>query len=145
MDQACLWEFIILHCMFLPPATKLGQGNIFKGICDSPHRGFCLSACWDTTPCRNRHPPDQALPGTRHPPRTRAYWEIRSTRGRYASYWNTILFLIILVLKHFQKRRQEYAPTTKLHFIKRQTLVLVNTTHRRLALVTSRCYLLSDK
>ena len=26
----------------LPPATKLGQGNIFTGVCDSVHRGGCL-------------------------------------------------------------------------------------------------------
>ena len=25
--------------MFLPPATKLGQGYIFTGVCDSVHRG----------------------------------------------------------------------------------------------------------
>ena len=36
----------------LPPATKLGQGNIFTGICDS----VCLSASWDTAPPRSRHP-----------------------------------------------------------------------------------------
>ena len=23
----------------LPPATKLGQGNVFTGVCDSVHRG----------------------------------------------------------------------------------------------------------
>ena len=39
-------------------------------------------------PPRSRHPP-----GSRHPPRCRACWEIRSTRGRYTSYWNAILFL----------------------------------------------------
>ena len=33
----------------LPPATKLGQGYVFTGVCDSVHRGgVCLSACWDT-------------------------------------------------------------------------------------------------
>ena len=73
----------------------------------------------DTT--RSRHPPEQTqppeadtprpdTPGSRHPPsrhhpradtplkqtcptpHRRACWEIRSTRGRYASYWNAILF-----------------------------------------------------
>ena len=29
---------------------KLGQGNVFTGICDSVNRGVCLSACWDTSP-----------------------------------------------------------------------------------------------
>ena len=84
----------------LPPATKLGQGYIFTGDCDSVHRGFCLSTRWDTTPRPGRHPPGtrQAPPGPgSHPPdqagtpSSRAYWEIRSTSGRY-SYWNAILF-----------------------------------------------------
>ena len=35
----------------LPPATKLGQGYVFTGVCHSVNRGdVCLSACWDTTP-----------------------------------------------------------------------------------------------
>ena len=66
--------------LILPLSTKLGQGYIFTGVCDSVHRGICLSACWDTTPSPGtRHPPgagtprDQAPPGpgtpqTRHPP-----------------------------------------------------------------------------
>ena len=73
-----------------------------------------------TRPPRSRHPPgprtppDHAPPRTMHPhphspppdqapppqppgpgtplPRRRACWEIRSTSGRYASYWNAILF-----------------------------------------------------
>ena len=81
-------------------STKLGQGYIFTGVRDSVTRGVCLSACWDTTP---PPPQDQASlprPGTpreadtpqeQTPPRSRACWEIRSTRGRYASYWNAIL------------------------------------------------------
>ena len=53
----------------LPPATKLGQGYIFTGVCDSFHRGVCLSACWDTIPQtpRDQATQDQAPPGTRHP------------------------------------------------------------------------------
>ena len=44
---------------FLPAATKLGQGNVFTGVCDSIHRGgVCLRACWDAS-----HP----LPRTRDP------------------------------------------------------------------------------
>ena len=34
-----------------------------------------------------RHPPEQT-----HPPLPMACWEIQSTSGRYASYWNAILF-----------------------------------------------------
>ena len=40
------WEFDALFILsgknkqlFLPPATKLGQGYIFTGVCDSVHRG----------------------------------------------------------------------------------------------------------
>ena len=28
----------------LPPATKLGQGYVFTGVCDSVHRGACVVA-----------------------------------------------------------------------------------------------------
>ena len=62
----------------LPAATKLGQGNAFTGVCDSVNRGggFCLSACWDTTPPGSWHPwkqapPGRRPPGSRHPPRRR--------------------------------------------------------------------------
>ena len=38
------------------------------------------------------HPPGpDTNPGTTYTPWRRACWEIRSTRGRYASYWNAIL------------------------------------------------------
>ena len=50
---------------FFPAATKLGQGNVFTGVCDSVHRGE-VSASVDAgipTP-GSRHPP----PGSRHPP-----------------------------------------------------------------------------
>ena len=53
---------------FLPAATKLGQGNVFTGVCDSVHGGgaVCHSASWDTPP-RSRHPPPRP-PGSRHIP-----------------------------------------------------------------------------
>ena len=66
--------------------------------------GICLSTCWDApSPGPGRHPPrtiqtppqDQTdtPPGPgRHPHQCRACWEIRSTRGWYASYWNAFLF-----------------------------------------------------
>ena len=108
---------------FLLAATKLGQGNIFTSVCQEfcPQGGGCLPQCMlgytspqsrpplgaDTpqtrqTPPRIRqtpHPPDQAdtppRPG-RHPPRE-AYSSIRSTSGRYASYWNAFLFTIVFL------------------------------------------------
>ena len=52
------------------PQWSCGQGNVFTGVCDSVHRGrgdVCLSACWDTTPPGNRHPPGADTPQSRHP------------------------------------------------------------------------------
>ena len=94
---------------------SLGQGNIFKGRCQEfcSRGGVYLSACWDThppggdtpqeqTPHWEQTPPRNRPPGSRHPPGAdslpnRACWEIRSMRGRYASYWNAILFYFILI------------------------------------------------
>ena len=109
---------------YLPAATKLWPREYFYtclSFC-SQGGGVCLSACWDTTtttpgtrPPRSRHPPGTRhppkpdppeqtphTPGSRHPPRadTTPPWEadssIRSTSGRYASYWNAFLFVIKL-------------------------------------------------
>ena len=43
-------------------------------------------------------PPRPGTPPTRYttPPQRRTCWEIRSTRGRYASYWNAILFYSVV-------------------------------------------------
>ena len=85
-----------------------GQGNFFTGVCLSTGggEGVCLSACWDAipTPTGWRTPPMENPPGGRtppdgepppqmenHPPRE-ADSSIRSTSGRYASYWNAFLF-----------------------------------------------------
>ena len=79
--------------------------------------GVCLSACWDTplgadTPPQSRHNPQSRHPPradtpphrSRHPPGTKytpsgtkytpreADSSIRSTSGRYTSYWNAFLF-----------------------------------------------------
>ena len=67
----------------LPPATKLGQGYIFTGICDSVNRGavcsegYSIPACTEAprpdtplgvdTPHWSRHPPEQTSPWSRHP------------------------------------------------------------------------------
>ena len=57
------------HCTkpyetLLPAATKLGQGNVFTSVCDSVHRGGCLSQCM--LGCQP--PPDQRPPWTRQAP-----------------------------------------------------------------------------
>ena len=52
----------------LPAATKLGQGNVFTGVCDSVQRGgVSLSACWDATPPRSRPPRVNTPPGADTP------------------------------------------------------------------------------
>ena len=65
----------------LPPATKLGQGYIFTGVCDSVHGGGGSASV------------HAGIPSPRHqaPSLHSACWEIRSTCGWYASYWNAIL------------------------------------------------------
>ena len=52
------------------PQRSCGQGNIFTPVCHSVHRGgVCLSACWDTTPPRSRHPLGaDTPPASRHTP-----------------------------------------------------------------------------
>ena len=81
-SQVCVKAHLYLRPILLLAATKLGQGNVFTGVCHSVHRGegVCLSACWDArpprpgTPPQTRHTPqDQAHPPpppqNRHPPR----------------------------------------------------------------------------
>ena len=87
-DRPEVWS----RCSYLPAATKLGQGNVFTGVCDSVHRGGgCLPECMlgyppgadsprpDTPPGADppsRHPHwEQTAPWTRHPPRSRPPWE----------------------------------------------------------------------
>ena len=108
----------------LLPATKLGQGRVFTGVCDSVNRGVSASVHagiphpLEQTPPTSRHSPEQTPPGadppeqtspqeqtppwSRHPPRadtpppgSRACLGIRSTRGWYSSYWNAILFFFL--------------------------------------------------
>ena len=103
------------NCQLLPPATKLGQGYVFTGVCDSVHRGVSASVHaeiplpleqtlpradtpWEQTPPWSRHPLGADIPQEQTPPweqtspQCRASWEIWSMCGWYASYWNTILF-----------------------------------------------------
>ena len=69
--------------LLLPPATKLGQGYIFTGVCDSVQIGGGVPD------------PGGAYPGgclvlvgcAKTPPPRDSY-----CCGRYASYWNAFLF-----------------------------------------------------
>ena len=102
---------------------KLGQGNVMTGVRDSVHRGWGLPQCMlgyppeQTPPPQSRPSPgadplqEQSPPGADTPlgadtslgadnPRSgphprKADSGIRSTSGRYASYWNAFLFVIL--------------------------------------------------
>ena len=86
-----------------PPAagadtTPPGPGKLPPGADTPPKTRY--------TPQDQVHPPGPGTPpGADTPPRPgtplwdqvhRACWEIRTTRGRYASYWNAILFVIAM-------------------------------------------------
>ena len=49
------------------PQRSCGQGYVFTRVCDSVHRGICLSACLDTTPCQG-DPLPRRLPCQGDPP-----------------------------------------------------------------------------
>ena len=104
-----LWEIAAHYLGFpwyqptsLPPATKLGQGHIFRSVCQE----FCpqgvVSAplyAWMYSPrpeantpwSKDRHPPPRAdrPEANTPPPRHSASWA--ATSGRYASYWNAYI------------------------------------------------------
>ena len=109
---------------FYRPKRSFGQGNIFTPVCHSVHRGGggvpdqvhppgtrytppgpgTPPGTRYNPPPRTRYtPPDQVHPpGTRYTPQARytppraANSGIRSTIGRYASYWNAFLFTLSL-------------------------------------------------
>ena len=108
--------------MFLPPATKLGQGNVFTGVCDSVNRGGLLlgGACskwggaWsggvllrgggggllpggsppEGVPGPGGSAPGGGVPGGDTP-------QDGHCCGRYPSYWNALLFTCIITLFSF--------------------------------------------
>ena len=53
----------------LPPATKLGQGYVFTGVCDSVHKGGVSASVHTGIPHHpgSRHHPRADPPGSRHP------------------------------------------------------------------------------
>ena len=71
----------------LPPGSRHSPLNRHAPLgADTPPPGVDPPPGADTS--LEQTPP----PRSRHaPPPWRACWEIRSTRGRYASYWNAIL------------------------------------------------------
>ena len=73
--------------MFLQACVILFTG----GVSASVHAGILHPPGADIP--WGADPPEQTPPGSRHPPRCRACWEIWSMCRWYASYWNAILFL----------------------------------------------------
>ena len=80
-----------LKSVYYRPQRSCGKGNIFAPVCHSVHKGGGggIPEGTETDP----PPPgaDTTPPGTRPPPQE-ADSSIRSTSGRYASYWNAFLF-----------------------------------------------------
>ena len=100
----------LLFRPFLPAATKLGQGNVFTGVClstggsASVHAGMPDPPGPGTPPPGSRPPPGadppprsrpSSGPGTPPPPRE-SDARIWSMSGQYASYWNAFLFSLNL-------------------------------------------------
>ena len=78
----------------------MGQGNSFSSVCQE----FCsqggLPHCMlGYTPPRTDTPREQTPPI----PSCSAYWEIRTTSGQFASYWNAILLTIISIGSYSRK------------------------------------------
>ena len=97
--------------ILLPPANEVCEGYVFTRVCQSfCSRGGSASVHAGIPPptadppgTHPQHTPSSGTPpsGTppTHtpplaPPQCRACWEIRSMRGRYASYWNAILLFL---------------------------------------------------
>ena len=84
-----------------PPRVDISPSRHPPGADTHPGAGTPLGAAprsrprADTPPGRppEAEPPRSRPPRADTPPRSIACWEIRSMRGRYASYWNAILFM----------------------------------------------------
>ena len=74
--------------------TQCWQTFLVTPVCQSfCSRGVCLSACWDTH--THPFPREQTTLRAEPPTWSSACWEIRTTSGRYASYWNAYLLEIL--------------------------------------------------
>ena len=96
LDPSPCFSYNLVNMAYTPRTryTPLGADNPPPRV-DTPRPG---TPPGPGTPPRSRHPPNQVHPPDQvHPwradtPQCRACWEIWSTHGRYASYWNPILF-----------------------------------------------------
>ena len=95
------WEQPPLPPEWTPPQEQTPPRVDISPSRHPPGAGTPLGAAPQEQP-RSRHPPGRPPgaepprsrpPGQTPPPPSIACWEIRSMRGRYASYWNAILFM----------------------------------------------------
>ena len=79
--------------LFLPAATKLGQGNVFTGVCDSVNRGGGVSP-------RSRHPPGADTPEQTHPPEQTPPWSRHppGSRLQHTVYERPVRILLECIL-----------------------------------------------
>ena len=108
-------------CIYLPPANEVWGKVVFLHLFVILFTGGGLPQCIlgyppgtrppreqtppreQPHPPRSRHPPPGIPPEQTHTPRSKACWEIRSTSGRYASYWNAILLVSTIKMDlHFR-------------------------------------------
>ena len=108
---------------FYRPQTKFAKVMFLHlSVSHSVHRGVSASVQAGIHPPQSRHPQEQTPPGAYTPPSRNlhlrsACWEIRTTSGQYASYWNAYLFHLISLqsielhndnLPHFRNWLQVY-------------------------------------
>ena len=75
--------------LLLPPATKLGQGNIFTGICDSVHRGGSASVHAGIPPQDQAGTSQDQAP----PPQHQAHPPEQSILGDMVNEWAVCILL----------------------------------------------------
>ena len=80
---------------------------MFLQTCVCPHGVVCLSACWDTPPQEQTPPSGADTPPPEHTPPGADPPRDGHCCGRYASYWNAFLLLLLLgyVRSNYVKNR----------------------------------------
>ena len=89
------------------------KNSVHRGVSDPLHAGIPPQTLWDQTPPTTRPPLGQDPPG---PDPIQVIW---ATSGRYASYWNAILFC------HSMKKNTVFACSTRHDFIQKGYIVQV--------------------
>ena len=89
-------KFFHFHAVFdknLKYDSNFGSWRTPLGkILDTPLAGIPPFPPGADPPPQEQTPLEQSPPKGQIPPRSRPCWEIRATSGRYAYYWNAILY-----------------------------------------------------